>query len=244
MAGRRCLTLLGLAAALLLMAPTETSWAHPGKSRGHAKAHASVHAHKTHANVHKTRAHYHRAQQRGGPAHSSANDPNSTKPASVPTYGKTSKTSAQGRAWGRTHAELDKHPGKARGLFKHTDPPGAPAGQQHNSPPPVPPVPPVPRVFTGGGGEPGMPTPPSHQPVQQEPSTTPANAGNSQNGNRSGSPSTVPPTGRPPIDDQPAALSQVLIHSNPIRFTPLPIIVISVLALGVCGLIGLARHRA
>jgi hypothetical protein len=37
-------------------------------------------------------------------------------------------------------------------------------------------------------------------------------------------------------------LARVLLHSNPVRFTVLPIVIISVLAL--CGLIGLARHRA
>jgi hypothetical protein len=39
-------------------------------------------------------------------------------------------------------------------------------------------------------------------------------------------------------------LARVLLHSNPVRFTVLPIVIISVLALSVCGLIGLARHRA
>jgi hypothetical protein len=37
-------------------------------------------------------------------------------------------------------------------------------------------------------------------------------------------------------------VAELMPHS--IRFTALPILVISLLALGVCGLVGLARHRA
>jgi hypothetical protein len=225
MAGRRFLSLTALAAALVLLASTGTCWAHPGSGTRHAYGHHHV---KTHA---------HGADRSG----STTNTSDVVRRAGSDTNTATAYRAAtrHDHADGKAHRNLASHPGKALGLFKHADRLGKRTGQQHI---------PSPVIRTGSRGEPQLPS--VAQAVQPQPTHNPASRQPTPDGNHnvapptSPPPSTSPPTQRPPADQDPASLAQVLLHSNPMRFTALPILVISVLALGVCGLIGLARHRA
>ena len=213
MASHRFLTIAGLAAAFFLIATTGTSFAHPGN--GHRHAHSTRHAQATPHGTHPAR---HGSIDAWNPSSSS-------RPIDM---------SGGGHAFGRTHADLASHPGKALGLFKHTQRPPLRNPQPSNPPPPGP---------TGGGGEPGSPTPTGQLPA---PHSTPTPTPNEHTGPppATGPPISQPPSQQPPVAEDPTGLGQVLAHSNPSPFTVLPIVVVSMLALGVCGLIGLARHRA
>lgn len=225
MVGRRIVTLTGLtglAGVLVLVASTGTSWAHPGNGHRHAYGHtnAAAHGHKSHG--HQTNG-----------TLLPPTGPDTTQPPVTNAVRSTSETSGHGHAWGHAHAGLASHPGKALGLYKHADQSGNPVGQQHNSAPPP--------TTSTGAGEPPTSTVNFQQPAQQPPTTEP---GDHSGPPPSTGPPTQPPTKQPPIAKGPAALAQVWLHSNPVRFTALPLVIISVMALGVCGLIGLARHRA
>ena len=226
MVGHRFLTLTALAAALVLVTSTGTSWAHPGNGHRHTHghAHAKAHGHKSHG------------QHADGPL-SPVDGPDAMQPSTATSadasYG---DASGQGHAYGRTHSDLASHPGKALGLYKHGETPDVTTHQPHTSRPP----------FSSGGGEPQ--TSPAGQPqsTQHDPTTNPGDLSGPppSTGPPNQPPVHQPPIHQPPTVKDPAALAQVLLHSNPVRFTALPIVIISVMALGICGLIGLARHRA
>ena len=226
MAARRSLTVVGLAAALMLITPFGTAWAHPGKG------HAYGHNHR-HAQVHKQHPAHQHGRGDGSGNEPAAFGPSTSGPSS---NGASARFAHHHTGSGRSaHTDLAGHPGKARGLFKHTERPGMRTGQQHDSQPPTKP--------TVNLGEPPAWTPPVANPVQQ-PTTPPTKPGTTQHdGDHSGSPS---PTSRPPAHKapRPAAVAQGFWHSGVTRFTPLPLIIVSALAAGVCGLIVLARHRA
>lgn len=219
MAGRRFFTLTAMAAALVLITSVGTSWAQPGDGHRHPKRHAQV------------KAHGHSVQSNGAMTESARSANTTTTWPTTTTDTSDRTTNQRGHAFGRTHVDLASHPGKALGLFKHAPQPPTQTPQPANSPPSGP---------TGGGGEP-VPTSAPQPPTQPAPTTA--------NGNHSApppatEPPTVPPTGQPTIPRDSAGLAQVLLHSNPAEFTALPIVVVAVLALAVCGLIGLARLRA
>lgn len=220
MTGRRILTVVGMAAALVMIASTGTSWAHPG--HGHRHVHGQIHVKACEQRVHATCS--------STPAARAARTTTTRNATTAePSYRKANQ---RGNAFGRTHTDLASHPGKALGLFKHADRPPTRTHQPQKSPPSGP---------TGSGGEP-VSTPTLQQPTQ--PGSTTATGNQSTPPPASGPPPSAPPSEQPPIARGPAGLAQVLVHSNPARFTALPIVVVSVLALGVCCLIGLARHRA
>lgn len=239
MASRRFLTLVGLAAALVLIGPAATSWAHPGMHHGHAHAHGKAHvAHGHNGHGHHAHGQGHHVGHSGGNHALSPNSAGTVRPASATSYHSTSKAKGRGHAYGRTHNDLASHPGKSRGLFKHADQPSTRVNHpQHSSPPPV--------STSGGGGDLPIPTFNPQQPANGS-NHPPASPSTPHNGNHAGSPPSTgpPPAQPPPAAKRPAALAQILFHSNAAPFTVLPIVVISVLLLGVGGLIGLARHRA
>jgi hypothetical protein len=278
MAGRRWLTLLAMAAALVLTVPMNTSWAHPGN--GHGQARGKVHAaqrHTAHPNAadgHKARAHganptkahlhravghhavghhaaghhpaRHQAHQHQHTRHehgrhgSSGKRDGTLQPASQPAVRTASNSNGRGHAYGRTHDDLASHPGRALGLLKHADQPVIPVTgpPQQSSPPPAP---------TGGGGVPPITTSFNPQPAPQGAAPNTATPNTPHSGNHGGSPPTTgsppPSTQQPPPKQQHHTFLARLI-SKPMRFTVLPILIISILAVGVCGLVGLARHRA
>lgn len=223
MVGRRFITVTALAGALVLIASTGTSWAHPGTGHGRAYGH-------TYTDVH---GHKGDGQLSDGPI-SSVDDPSTVQHTSATSDATTSDANGQGHANGHTHSNLAAHPGKALGLYKHADTQGTRSGQRHNSPPPA---------TTGGGQQ--APTGAYQQPTYQGQAAKPGNTSDGDSGPPTSTPPTsTPPTEQPPTTKDPAALAQVLLHSNPTRFTALPMIIISMMALGICGLIGIARHRA
>ena len=239
MAGRRGITVVALAAAVMLLAPSGWAWAHPGKSHGHAKVH--------HSHVHKSahaRGHHHGSQD------DTVNQPTVFSPTNAQSSGKPGKASTRhhtdhgnGRS---SHTDLASHPGEAKGLVKHADRVSRRVNQPQpgfTPPPPTPPTTPTttpPNDYVAGpGGTSYLPT--RHQPV----------------GHRSGSPSrpqtgnsgqhvAVPPpvTGPQTSPKTPKTLAQVLLRSNTMQFSALPLLIISVLALCVAGLVKLARLRA
>jgi hypothetical protein len=243
MAGRRCVTLVALSAALMLVAPSGLAWAHPGKGHGHAKAHHS-HVHKHHGRIHQHDAHGRDSRQ--GPD----NQPAVFSPTDTRSSGKPSKASARhsrqhtDQGNGRSsHTDLASHPGEARGLHKHADPVNRRVGgpQPRYFPPPATGPGATTTTSGGGGGEQTISTPTRPQPVRHQ-SSSPSRP---RTGN--GVQYVAPPpsvTGHPATTPPLTTLAQLLPRANTMRFTVLPILIISVLALGVCGLIGLARHRA
>ena len=245
MAGRRCLALLAFAAVLLLIGSTGTSWAHPGNGKGHRhsgtehrQGHTQLHVPHgnagLHLNPHVRRAHHSTA---GTESHGN-------QPASAPSV--RTRSAPHGHAYGRTHSDLGNHPGRALGLFKHAPRPGG-GGGPNGTPTP-----------TGGGGSP-VPPPAGHQgqppvqPVPQGPTPNPAPSGSgpgssspvpSPSGSQSEPPPPAPTPSEQPRPPWQGNADRYFGHSGDMRFTALPIIVISALAIGVCGLIALARHRA
>jgi hypothetical protein len=229
MTGRRFLTIVGIAAALVLIASTGTSWAHPGRGHDHGQAHGHRHAHVTPDKGHATK--HGAVDQTAHTSNSSVND--TSRPASLSSYRPRIDINGRGHAYGRTHTDLASHPGKALGLLKHTDQPPLRNHQPQQSPPPATPT---------DAGEPVPPPPGVQQPAQPGPTTAPGHQNGSPPAN--GPPVSEPPTTQPPVERDPSGVAQVLLHSNPAAFTALPIAIVAVLAIGVCALIGLARHRA
>jgi hypothetical protein len=231
MASRRFLTLLGFAAAMLLIAPGGAAAADPGtgQANGQPKHHGTGHSRGPHSN------HGHHGHGSG----TGSGADNRLDPA-VRIPGRTTerdghvtlrhRDSGQHKSQHWTRRELAGHPGKALGLFKHSDTPvGEDDPGQHGrtSDPPVPATP---------VSQPG----PTNQPPGRD-VPRPTDPSNNQ---PSGDPGTQPPTAQPPISGQEHSLSRLLPRSAQLRFTALPLLIAVALAMCIGGLIGLARHRA
>jgi hypothetical protein len=215
MSGRRCLTLVALVAALFLIAPIESAAAQPGKHLGHAKGHGG-HSAGVHER-HSTSGPGLEPSYRGATGAGA----NSHVAAGVRGVG----TDAHHRK-ARGYFKHPSHHGKAKGLFTHTDRPGKPVGQHPDTPP----------VVVTAVDEPYV-APPTHHSSRHQPS-----APTPRVHHHDGGPGTPPSEGPnvPPDRD----VAQLLQHTKALTFAVLPIAIISILALGVCGLIGLARYRA
>jgi hypothetical protein len=223
----------------MLLAPTGWAFAHPGHGHGHAKVH---HRHAQQHKWHGNHGHGHPDGSRDDgdnqPAVSGQTDASGT-----PNKASVRNAGHHGRGYGHAdRAALASHPGRALGLFKHASGPiPHVVHRHHSSPPTLRPPPSTAPPSTPVGNAPDQPA--RHQPVRHHPAPPTGQPGQPQTGPGGQQHTTQPP----PVGkhhDAPSTLAQLLLRSNTERFTALPLLIVSVLALCVGGLVHLARHRA
>jgi hypothetical protein len=228
MTGRRVLSLLGFAAAIALIAPGGAAGADPGNGHayGHLNHHGNGHSHGHHGN--------HGHDSGSGSTAGDGLDPAVRSPdRTTERNGHVTlrhHPSGQHKSQHWTRRELADHPGKALGLFKHTDPRGSrDEATQH-----------------GGTPAPGAPATPVNQPgpAQQPPGRDAPPPTDPRDNHPIDDPSSQPPTAQPPNGGQEHSLSRLLPRAAELRFTALPLLIAVGLAMCIGGLIRLARHRA